>query len=94
MVATGEGKDRHGATNREPLLMPRQSHIPGWVAVPGWQGLAAEKRRAMVADHARPGGYRCPRGREGAWPGPGLMRAERGNLLWARIAGAACAAVR
>ena len=35
MAATGEGKDRHGATTRKLLLMPRQVHIPGWVAVPG-----------------------------------------------------------
>ncbi len=35
MAATGEGKDRHGATTRKLLLMPRQVHIPGWVAVLG-----------------------------------------------------------
>ena len=35
MAATGEGKDRNGATIRKPLLMPRDIDIPGWVAVPG-----------------------------------------------------------
>src|SRR5216683_808407 len=33
-------------------------------------------------------GHRCPRGREGARPGPGLMRAERGNPVRVRRAGA------
>ena len=35
MAATGEGKDRNGATIGKPLLMPRDIDIPGWVAVPG-----------------------------------------------------------
>src|SRR6266436_7697918 len=37
VAATGAGKDRR-ATVREPLLMPRHTDIPGWVAVPGWVG--------------------------------------------------------
>jgi hypothetical protein len=87
MAATGEGKDRR-ATTREPLLMPRQSHIPGWAVVPGWQGPAAERRHAAATDPAMAGEHRCPRGTEGARPGPGLMRAERGKLVRVRRAGA------
>jgi hypothetical protein len=69
-----------GATAREPLLMPRHFHSPGWVALPGWQGPAVERRQAAATDPAMASGYRRPRGIEGARPGPGLMRAERGNL--------------
>ncbi len=87
MVATGEGKDRR-ATIREPLLMPRYQDIPDWVAMPGWQGPAVEKRRAAAADYPTAGEHRCPRGIEGAQPGLGLMRAERGNLVMVRRAGA------
>jgi len=36
MAVTGEGKDRYRATVRELLLMPRDTDIPGWEAVPGW----------------------------------------------------------
>ena len=79
MAATGEGKDRNGATIRKPLLMPRDIDIPGWVAVPGWQGPAAERRQAAAADRSTASEHRRPRGIEGARPGPGLMRAERGN---------------
>jgi hypothetical protein len=87
MAATGEGKDRR-ATIREPLLMPRHSHAPGWVVVPGWQGPAAERRQAVATDPTMAAEYRCPRGIEGARPGPGLMRAERGNPAGVRCAGA------
>ena len=73
----GEGPE--WAIIREPLLMPRYTDIPGWVAVPGWQGPAAGRRQAAATDHPMASGYRCPRGREGARPGPGLTRAERGN---------------
>jgi hypothetical protein len=59
--------------------MPRYTDIPGWEAGPGWQGPAAGRRQAAVADYPTAGEHRCPRGREGARPGPGLMRAERGK---------------
>jgi hypothetical protein len=52
MVVTGEGKDRYGATTREPLLMPRYTHIPGWVVVPGWQGPAVVRRQAAARDYS------------------------------------------
>ena len=87
MAATGEGKDRHGATTRKLLLMPRHVHTPGWVVLPGWQGPAAERRQAAAADRSTASEHRCPRGIEGARPGPGLMRAERGNLARVRPAG-------
>jgi hypothetical protein len=70
------------------LLMPRDVNALGWVAVPGWQGPAAERRQAAAADYPTAGEHRCPRGKEGARPGPGLMRAERGNLARVRRAGA------
>jgi len=79
MAVTGEGKDRR-ATTREPLLMPRHPHTPGWAVVPGWQGPAVERRQAAATDPAMASEHRRPRGIEGARPGPGLMRAERGNL--------------
>jgi hypothetical protein len=79
MAVTGEGKDRNRATIREPLLMPRHEHIPGWAVVPGWQGPAAERRQAAAGELLTASEHRCPRGTEGARPGPGLMRAERGN---------------
>jgi hypothetical protein len=79
MAATGEGKDRNGATIRKPLLMPRELDIPGWVVLPGWQGLAVERRQAAAADALTADEHRCPRGREGARPGLGLTRAERVN---------------
>jgi hypothetical protein len=79
MAVTGAGKDRNGATIRKPLLMPRDTDIPGWVAVPGWQGPAAERRRAAATDNSMASGHRRSRGKEGARPGLGLMRAERGN---------------
>ena len=94
MVATGEGKDRHGATTREPLMMPRHTDIPGWVAFPGWQGLAAGKRRAMVADQSRPVDTVVP-GVERA-PGPVRVSCVRnagtcyGSVSLARV----CAAMR
>src|SRR5260370_42407271 len=87
MVATGEGKDRR-ATIREPLLMPRYQDIPDWVAMPGWQGPAVEKRRAAAADYPTGGEHRRPRGIEGAPPGLGLMRAGRGDPVMGRRAGA------
>jgi hypothetical protein len=87
MAVTGEGKDRR-ATTREPLLMPRHYDTPGWAAVPGWQGLAVERRQAAATDLVMASGHRRPRGIEGARPGPGLTRAERGNLVRVRRAGA------
>jgi len=48
MAATGEGKDRNRATIRKPLLMPRDIDIPGWMAVPGWQEPAVERRQAAA----------------------------------------------
>src|SRR6266704_1004365 len=50
VAVTGEGKDRW-ATNRKLLPMPRQNDIPGWVAVPGWQGPAVERRQAAATDN-------------------------------------------
>src|SRR5450755_838099 len=88
MAATGQGKDRYRATTRELLPMPRHVHTPGWVVSPGWQGPAAERRQAAAADAPMAGEHRCPRGRESARPGPGLMRAERVNLARVRRAGA------
>jgi len=76
------------ATTRKPLLMPRYLHIPGWAAVPGCQGPAAERRQATAADSSTAGEHRCPRGIEGARPGLDLMRAERVNLVRVRRAGA------
>ena len=70
------------------MLMPRETNTLGWIAVPGWQGPAAERRQAAAADCPMAGEHRCPRGKEGARPGPGLMRAERGNLARVRSAGA------
>src|SRR5258707_12684006 len=87
-VATGEGKDRYRATTRKLLLMPRHVRTPGWVVSPGWQGPAAERRQAAAADAPTAGEHRCPRGRESARPGLGLMRAERVNLVRVRRAGA------
>ena len=87
MAVTGEGKDRR-ATTREPSLMPRHPHTPGWAVVPGWQGLAVERRQAAATDPAMASEHRRPRGIEGARPGPGLMRAERENLARVRRAGA------
>ena len=87
-VATGEGKDRYRATTRKLLLMPRHVRTPGWVASPGWQGPAAERRQAAAADAPTAGEHRCPRGRESARPGLGLTRAERVNLVRVRRAGA------
>jgi hypothetical protein len=75
-------------TAREPLLMPRHSRIPGWVVLLGWQGPAVERRQAAATDLAMAGEHRCPRGTEGARSGLGLMRAERGNLVRVRRAGA------
>ena len=80
MAATGEGKDRNGATIGKPLLMPRDIGIPGWVAVPGWQEPAVERRQAAATGNSMASGHRRSRGKEGARPGPGLTRAERGNL--------------
>ena len=88
MAVTGAGKDRNRATIRKPLLMPRETDIPGWVAVPGWQGPAAERRQAAATDNSMASGHRRSRGKEGARPGPGLMRAERGNPVRVRRAGA------
>ena len=88
MAATGEGKDRNGATIRKPLLMPRDIDIPGWMAVPGWQEPAAERRQAAATDNSMASGHRRSRGKEGARPGPGLTRAERGNPAMVRIPGA------
>jgi hypothetical protein len=68
--------------------MPRHSHIPGWVVLPGWQGPAVERRQAAATDLAMAGEHRCPRGTEGARPSPGLTRAERGNPVRVRRAGA------
>jgi hypothetical protein len=59
--------------------MPRHPRIPGWVVLPGWQGPAVERRQAAATDLTMAGEHRCPRGTEGARPGPGLMRAERGK---------------
>jgi hypothetical protein len=70
------------------LLMPRHEYIPGWAVVPGWQGPAAERRQAAAGELVTASEHRCPRGTEGARPGPGLMRAERGNLVRVRRAGA------
>jgi hypothetical protein len=70
------------------LLMPRYANIPGWVVVPGWQGPAVERRQAAVTDFSMASRHRCPRGIEGARPGPGLTRAESGNLVRVRISGA------
>ena len=67
--------------------MPRHSYIPGWVVVPGCQGPAAERRQVAAADMSTASEHRRPRGIEGARPGPGLMRAERGNLARVRPAG-------
>ena len=77
-----------GATIREPLLMPRHEYIPGWAVVPGCQGPAAERRQAAAEELVTASEHRCPRGTEGARPGPGLMRAERGNLVRVCRAGA------
>ena len=43
---------------------------------------------AAAADRSTASEHRCPRGIEGVRPGPGLMRAERGNLARVRPAGA------
>ena len=88
MVATGEGKDRHRATTRKLLLMPRQVHAPGWVVWPGWQGPAAERRQAAAADGAWPVST-VVLGVERA-PGPVWVSRVRNveTLLWVRISGA------
>ena len=78
MAVTGEGKDRW-ATIREPLLMPRHVNTPGWAVSPGWQGPAPERRQAAATELSMASEHRCPRGIEGARPGPGLTRAERVN---------------
>jgi hypothetical protein len=88
MAVTGEGKDRNGATIRKPLLMPRDIDIPAWVVVPGWQEPAAERRQAAATDNSMASGHPRSRGKEGARPGPGLTRAERGNVPRVRIPGA------
>jgi len=77
-----------GATTREPSLMPRQVNTPGWVVVPGWQGPAVVRRQAAATELSMASRHRCPRGREGARPGPGLTRAESGNPARVRISGA------
>ena len=88
MAATGEGKDRNRATIRKPLLMPRDIDIPGWMAVPGWQEPAAERRQAAAAHASRPVGTVVP-GVERA-PGPVRVSCVRNveTLLWVRITGA------
>ncbi len=90
MAVTGEGKDQW-ATTRKLLLMPRQNDIPGWVAVPGWQGPAVERRQAAATDNSMVSEHRRPRGTESARPGPVLMRGERVNP--ARVRGR-CAGMR
>jgi hypothetical protein len=57
----------------------------------GEEGLADVERQAAAADEAMASEHRCPRGRESAQPGPGLMRAERVNP--ARVRGT-CAGMR
>ncbi len=91
MAATGAGKDRHRATTRKLSQTPRQRHILGWVAVPGCQGSAVERRQAMATDMPMVSEHRHPRGTESARPGLGLMRAERGNPARVRCG---CAGMR
>ena len=61
------------------MLMPRDIDIPGWMAVPGWQEPAVERRQAAATDNSMASGHRRSRGKEGARPGPGLTRVERGK---------------
>ena len=79
MAATGEGKDRYRATTRKLSLMLRHTNVPGWEVVPGWQGLAAEKRQATTTEASMVGEHRRPRSRESARPGPDLTHAKRVN---------------
>ena len=65
----------------------RHIDIPGWMAVPGWQEPAVERRQAAATDNSMASGHRRSRGKEGARPGPGLTRAERGNPARVRQAG-------
>lgn len=79
MVATGQGKDRYGATTRKLSQMPRQLDIPGWVAGAGWQGSAVVRRQAATTEAAMVSEHRHPRGIGSARTGLGLTRAERVN---------------
>jgi hypothetical protein len=44
------GEGWHGVNSSEPLLMPRNHHIPGRVAVRGDRGFAVEMRQAAAGD--------------------------------------------
>jgi hypothetical protein len=81
------GEGWHGVNTSEPLLMPRNHHIPGRVAVRGDRGFAAEMRQAAAGEITRSCGHRRPRGTEGTLNQPGLTRAEHGNPVRVRAAG-------
>src|SRR5258708_37762780 len=87
MAATGKGKDRRGDYQGTLADASSKPH-PGLGGCAGVTGTAAVRRQATAADGPMAGEHRCPRGKEGARPGPGLMRAERGNLARVRRAGA------
>ncbi len=87
IAVTGEGKDRRG--DYQGTLADASSHAhPGLGGCTGMTGTG--RWEAAGGGHGDTDGQRnrCPRGREGARPGPGLMRAERGNPVRVRRAGA------
>lgn len=65
---TGEGKAGYGLNASESLLMPRQANTLVTGCCTGWQGPAAERRKAAAKDALV--AVRTP-------PSPGLMPADR-----------------
>src|SRR5216683_3153812 len=84
MAATGEGKDRRG-DYQETLADASSPEHPG---LGGSAGVAGTGRCEAAGGGHGPrvaGEHRCPRGTEGARPGPGLL--PDGPRLTGRIAG-------
>jgi hypothetical protein len=71
---TGEGKAGR-VNDPESLLMPRQSDIPGRLAVPGWQGPAVARRQTATADALMVAGTPSPPGVKRT-PGPAASHAR------------------
>src|SRR6266702_3010240 len=81
------GEGWRGVNDSEPLLMPRNHHILGRVAVQGdrgWPLRCGRRRPGTITGRA---GTAAPRGTEGTRIQPGLTRAEHGKPVRVRAAG-------
>jgi hypothetical protein len=79
----GKGSPVKEDTSPCGLSCVKRTSWAGWFCRDD-RDMPRQMRQAAVRDAPWPCGHRCPRGREGGRPGPGLACAERGNPVMVR----------